>query len=62
MLKFIFETLDPICWEIYNESFIQYADDWDEVTISEGYLYSITQMSKFKIHPNTLKIIEPKSS
>lgn len=60
VLQFLLEVLDPTCYQLYDETFITYADEWDEVTVSEGYLFEAVTASNFNIHPNTLELIQPK--
>lgn len=37
-LKFLFEVMEPLVQDFWKSSILPYADEWDEVTVSEGYL------------------------
>lgn len=36
--KFLFEVMEPLVQQFWNESIMSYASEWDEVTVSDGYL------------------------
>ena len=38
ILKFLFEIMEPLTRQFWNESIVKYATEWDEVTVSDGYL------------------------
>ena len=57
-LKFAFEVMDPIARDFWDESFIEYAQDWDDVIISDGYLSEQINQAKLKVHPDTRKEIK----
>jgi hypothetical protein len=58
VMSFLLETLDYICQDIFEASFVLYADEFDEVTVSEGYLKEQIDDLKLNIHPTTLVEIE----
>lgn len=62
VLQFIFEVVDYICQDIYEKTFVEYAAEWDEVIITEGYLINQIVENKIKVHPETLKLIKSKVS
>ena len=58
-LKFIFEVLDPMIWDFWDESFLQDAADWsDDVMVSEGYLSDVLKEYDVIVHPKTKENIE----
>ncbi len=54
-LRFAFEVMDPIVRDFWGESFLEYAEYWDDVIISDGYLREQIDQSKIQIHPETRK-------
>lgn len=57
-LKFVFEVLDPMAWDFWNETFVEYSQDWDDVIIAEGYLQEHLGRSGIRVHPDTQRMIE----
>jgi len=37
-LKFLFEVMEPLVHTFWARSILPYASEWDEVTVSDGYL------------------------
>lgn len=56
-LKFSFEVLDPIVRDFWNESFVGYCQEWDEVIIYEGYLRKQLERLGIEVHPETKQMI-----
>ncbi len=57
-LRFAFEVLDPMVWDFWNETFVDYCSNWDDVIISEGYLREQLDRLKIGLHPKTKKLID----
>lgn len=57
-LKFAFEVLDPIAHDLFNESFVEYCAEWDEVILAEGYLEERLEQLGIKPHPATSPLFE----
>ncbi|MFY7886356.1 MAG: hypothetical protein ACOVOV_16080 [Dolichospermum sp.] len=56
-LKFSFEVLDPIVRDFWDESFVGYCEEWDEVIIGEGYLRQQLERLGIEVHPDTKQMI-----
>lgn len=58
-LKFIFEVLDPMIWDFWDESFLQDAAYWsDPDMVSEGYLSDTLKNYGVSVHPKTKETIK----
>lgn len=57
-LRFIVTVLDPMLCEFWNKSAIPYASQWDEVTISEGYLEQKLNHLNIPISPTLRRILD----
>lgn len=57
-LRFLFEVLDPIVRDLWDETFVDNAAYWDDVIISEGYLREQLNNTNITVHPETRRMIE----
>ena len=57
-LKYIFEVIDPLSWDLWQETFVTYAQDWDDVIIGEKYLQEQLAINKINIDSRTQAIID----
>jgi hypothetical protein len=60
-LKFIFEVVEPIAYDFWDDSFVWYVQDWDDVIIDEGYLRERLEKLNIQIHPKTRILLEETS-
>lgn len=61
-LKYIFEIIDPLCWDLWGETFVPFAQDWDDVIISENYLQEQLSTNKINIDSRTKDIIDEEAN
>jgi hypothetical protein len=45
-------------WDFWNETFVGYSQDWDDVIISEGYLREQLDRLGVQVHLDTKRMIE----
>ena len=57
-LKFIFELLDPIVIDFWNESIVDYSENWDDAIIEGGYLQDQLKSLNIQVHPEAQKLID----
>lgn len=57
-LRFTFEVIDPIVRDFWNESFVKYAEYWDEGILEGGYLRREIERLELSIHPDTKQELE----
>jgi hypothetical protein len=55
--RFAFEVFDPIARDFWGESFIEYAEYWDESIVSDGLLREDIERFNIQVHPETQKQI-----
>lgn len=55
-LRFAFEVVDPLLQDLWDESLIPYAEEWDEAIVTDGYLQE--QMEGIKLTRNSRKAIK----
>ncbi len=57
-LKFIFEVVDTLAWDFWGETFVEYAEEWDDVIISEGFLLEQLKDLKISVIPQTMELLK----
>ncbi len=57
VLEYLFHVVDPIAWDLWNESFVTYSGEYDDVIIAEGYLQEQLLNYKIQVHPKTAKLL-----
>jgi hypothetical protein len=57
-LKFVFEVVDPMLQDFWDDSVIPYAEILDEVMVVEGYLQEQLKVNGITVTSNTQKIID----
>lgn len=50
-LKFVFEVIDPMLGEFWDDTVVDYVEIWDDVIITDGYLQE--QLNRLEIQPTT---------
>jgi hypothetical protein len=49
--KFLFEVMEPLLQKRWNQSILPHATEWDEVTVSDGYLEEQLNQCGIEITP-----------
>jgi hypothetical protein len=49
--KFLFQVIEPLVRDFWDESILPYAGKWDDVTVSEGYLEEQLRRCGIEITP-----------
>lgn len=50
-LKFLFQVMEPLVRRFWNKSILPYAGEWDEATVSAGYLEEQLRRCAIEITP-----------
>ena len=56
--RFLFEVVEPLTQEFWGESIMDYASEWDEVTVSEGYLEEQLDRCQIGITPPIRAVLD----
>lgn len=57
-LRFAFEVIDPMLQHFWDDSIVPYAEEWDEIITSDGYLEGQLKKYGITITDNTRKAID----
>jgi hypothetical protein len=57
-LRFSINVMEPLIEKFWNETSIEYAEDWDDVIISEGYLKERLVGLGIKLSPRIINILD----
>lgn len=57
-LKFVFEVVDPMLQDFWDDSVIPYAEAFDKVMVVAGYLQEQIKVNGITVTSNTQKIID----
>lgn len=58
VLKFAFEVIDPLVQLFWDDSILNYIDEWDEVTVSEGYFAEQLKFHNLKLNKKTRTLLK----
>jgi hypothetical protein len=61
-LKFTFEVLEPMLQDFWKESVVPYAEAWDDVIASDGYLEEQLVRLNIEITPNLRAALDKKKN
>jgi len=61
-LRFVFEVMEPAVQEFWKESIVPFAEEWDEVIASEGYLSEQLDRLGITIGPRTRNLLNASTS
>jgi hypothetical protein len=61
-LKFLFQVMEPLVRRFWDKSILPYAGEWDEVTVSDGYLEEQLVQYGIEITPELRAAIDAEKS